>query len=128
MKRVFLFISLAFVPLAPALAQTAPSAPAPSAAPANGNGEAIFQEYCASCHGRGPGHPGTDALAALFFGPGKGALQDNKLSAGLVKTVVRNGMGPMPPLRPSEISDAELDELANYLAAGPHPAASTTAP
>jgi mono/diheme cytochrome c family protein len=127
MKCVFLSISLAFIPLTPAIAQTAPSASASPAAPAHGSGEAIFQEYCAACHGRGPGHPGTDALARVF-GPGKGALQDNKLSPELVKTVVRNGMGPMPPLRPSEISDAELDELANYLAAGSQPVAGSTAP
>lgn len=125
MKRVIISTVLTMFPLVAATAQTTP-ATAP-AAPTTTAGAGIFQEYCASCHGRGLGHPGTAALAQSF-GVAKASLLDRSdLSAALVEYVVRNGMGPMPPLRPSEISASELKVLANYLAAGPHPAAGGSA-
>lgn len=119
MKRIIISTVLTMLPLA-AMAQTATSTAPASLTMATGAG--IFQEYCASCHGRGLGHPGTTALAQSF-GTAKASLLDRSdLSAALVKFVVRNGMGPMPSLRPSEISSNELTLIANYLAAGPHPA------
>jgi mono/diheme cytochrome c family protein len=57
-----------------------------------------------------------------MFGADKAALLDNgSLNAALVKNVVRHGLGQMPPFRPGELSDSQLDQLANYLASGPHP-------
>jgi (+)-pinoresinol hydroxylase len=45
------------------------------------------------------------------------AVLENRtdLSAALVQTVVRTGIGSMPPLRKSELSDADLAAVAAYL-------------
>jgi hypothetical protein len=43
------------------------------------------------------------------------------LSAGYIRSVVRNGLFEMPPFRPTEITDAQLTELANYLAKAAKP-------
>jgi mono/diheme cytochrome c family protein len=42
-------------------------------------------------------------------------LQQGDLSRELVKTIVRTGVKSMPFTRKTEISDADLDDLANYL-------------
>nr|ART35919.1 B570 [uncultured bacterium] len=85
-------------------------------------GAAIYEHYCIACHDRGVGHPGTQNLAYLY-GPEKAALADrDNLTPEYVRTMVRFGRGLMPGFRPSEISDEQLKLLADYLAAGPHPA------
>uniref|UniRef100_A0ABX1PGZ3 C-type cytochrome n=2 Tax=Aromatoleum anaerobium TaxID=182180 RepID=A0ABX1PGZ3_9RHOO len=80
-------------------------------------GLAVFQEWCVSCHGIGPGHPGTQALDHRYQGALAGALeQRTDLSPEIVKAFVRNGISVMPFFRKTEISDAELDALGAYLA------------
>jgi mono/diheme cytochrome c family protein len=71
------------------------------------DGKAVFTKWCAPCHGDGPGKPGTAALQALYKGA-KPAL--------LTKQFVRTGVSVMPFFRKTEISDAELEALAAYLA------------
>ncbi len=84
-------------------------------------GEELYQRHCGSCHDRGAEHPGTARLAERW--PEEASLLDRKqLPAVLVRTIVRQGLNLMPPFRPGEISDAELDSLATYLEAGPYPA------
>ncbi|CAI06276.1 probable p-cresol methylhydroxylase subunit [Aromatoleum aromaticum EbN1] len=79
-------------------------------------GLAVFQEWCVSCHGIGPGHPGTQALDHRYQGVLPGALeQRTDLSPEIVKSFVRNGISVMPFFRKTEISDAELDTLGAYL-------------
>ncbi len=84
-------------------------------------GRTVFQHWCLPCHGEGPGHPGTAALDAKYNGA-KAALLEQRtdLTVPFVKTMVRQGISVMAPFRKSEITDAELDALANYLR---HPAA-----
>lgn len=85
-------------------------------------GAAIYEHYCIACHDRGVGHPGTQNLA-YRYGPEKAALADrDNLTPEYVRIMVRFGRGLMPGFRPSEISDEQLKLLADYLAAGPHPA------
>lgn len=85
------------------------------------DGAALYLQYCAACHDRGPAHPGTARLADRW--PQQASLLDREqLPAALVRAVVRQGLNLMPPFRPSELSDADLDALAAYLDAGPHPA------
>lgn len=80
-------------------------------------GHEVFQKWCAPCHARGPGYPGTTALAAVYKNSKPGALEDRTdLTVPFVKQAVRNGVFVMPPFRKTEISDAELDALAAYLA------------
>jgi mono/diheme cytochrome c family protein len=81
-------------------------------------GEQIYESFCLPCHAQGPGHPGTMRLA-IRLGKDKAVLtQRDDLQIEYVKTIVRQGIMLMPPFRPSEITDAELLELATYLAPG----------
>ena len=89
-------------------------APAQQGAP---DGKAVFDKWCAPCHGDGPGKPGTMALQALYKGAKPALLeQRTDLVPQLTKTFVRTGVSVMPFFRKTEISDAELDALAAYLA------------
>lgn len=97
-----------------------------NAADAAMTGATIYDHYCIACHDRGGGHPGTQNLAYLY-GPEKAALADrDNLTPDYVRTMVRFGRGLMPGFRPSEISDEQVKLLAEYLAAGPHPAVPPT--
>lgn len=79
-------------------------------------GKAIFDHNCAPCHAKGPGHAGTQRLAQIR-GPANAALEDRTdLSADYVRLVVRHGLVEMPAWRLTEINDAELNQLAQYLA------------
>jgi (+)-pinoresinol hydroxylase len=103
----------------------APPAPPPAAPPAAlsaqlGRGKAVFDEWCAGCHARGPRQPGTQALQALYKGGKPAALEDRTdLVPKLTETFVRKGVSVMPPFRKTEISDAQLADLAAYLAPKP---------
>ena len=90
---------------------------APLAAQQGVDGKAVFDKWCAPCHGDGPGKPGTAALQALYKGVKPALLEERTdLVPELTKTFVRNGVSIMPFFRKTEISDAELDALAVYLA------------
>ena len=89
------------------------------AAPASliDTGHKVFKHWCAPCHGSGKHMPGTQALAAKYNGSIPAVLeQRTDLTPELVRTFVRQGMNIMPPFRKTEISDAELNALATYLA------------
>jgi mono/diheme cytochrome c family protein len=80
-------------------------------------GGEVFEYWCAPCHAPGPRHPGTQALEALYKGAKPAALeQRTDLVPELTRTFVRTGVSVMPPFRKTEISDADLDALAAYLA------------
>jgi len=101
--------------LAVALATFAGSAYAQDSSAARG-GE-VFQNWCAPCHAPGPRHPGTQALESLYKGAKPAALeQRTDLVPELTRTFVRTGVSVMPPFRKTEISDADLEALAAYLA------------
>ncbi len=78
-------------------------------------GESIFLQYCADCHDRGHGHPGTMRLAVRLEHAVLRTRTD--LAPDYVKWVVRNGYQMMPPFRPTEITDGELDALAQFVSA-----------
>ena len=104
-----------------AIAQGPPPAPKPetkASRPDASGGEALYLEHCASCHaanGMGTG------LLARRVQPALLEARDN-LPAQYVILAVRQGIGNMPPLPRGEVSDAELRQIAEYLAAGPHEA------
>ena len=82
-----------------------------------GRGSAVFQNWCAPCHAPGPRHPGTQALESLYKGAKPAPLeQRTDLVPELTRSFVRTGVSVMPPFRKTEISDADLDALAAYLA------------
>ncbi len=86
-------------------------------------GRAVFTYVCAPCHGSGRGEdgapmlPGTHALQLKYKGA-KPALIDQRsdLPAPVLKVIVRNGVASMPPLRPTEVSDADIAAIAAYFA------------
>ena len=86
-------------------------------------GEKLFVEHCAMCHG--PNGMGTGLLGRRV----QPALleQRNNLAAQYVIMAARRGIGNMPAITRGEVSDADLKQIADYLAAGPHPSAAGAA-
>ena len=83
-------------------------------------GNEVFRDWCAPCHAPGARHPGTQALEALYKGAKPAALeQRTDLLPELTRAFVRTGVSVMPPFRKTEISDADLEALAAYLAPKP---------
>lgn len=119
MKRV-LIATLLFAGGA-AIAQGPPPAPKPTtlaSRPGATGGEALYVEHCASCHA--PNGMGTGLLARRIQ-PALLEARDN-LPAAYVIAAARNGIGNMPAIPRGEVSDEELRQIAEYLAAGPHEA------
>lgn len=101
---------LAFFAAVPAFAQEA-------AVPQAGNGEAVFRRWCTACHGIGPGHPGTQALAFMYKDPNfPDALElRTDLDPDAIEYFVRHGTSVMPFFRKTEISDDELAAVVKWL-------------
>lgn len=103
-----------------ASAQLASAADAPAVAAKKEQGHVVFTRWCEPCHARAPTAPATAGLAIKYKGKIPAALEERKdLTVEVVKTFVRQGVFSMPPFRKTEVSDAELDALAAYLAAKP---------
>jgi mono/diheme cytochrome c family protein len=65
----------------------------------------------------GVGKPGTQALAAKYKGSKPTILdQRTDLTPAVTKIFVRKGVSIMPFFRKTEITDAQLNALAAYLA------------
>jgi mono/diheme cytochrome c family protein len=86
-------------------------------------GEKLYVEHCAMCHG--PNGMGTGLLGRRVQ-PALLEQRDN-LAAAYVIMAARRGIGNMPAIPRGEVSDADLKQIADYLAAGPHPPASGAA-
>lgn len=80
-------------------------------------GEAVYERWCTHCHAAGPGHPGTQGLQIKYRGSETPAVlvERSDLTPDAVKTFVRVGVLSMAPFRKTEITDAELDDLAAFL-------------
>lgn len=61
--------------------------------------EQVYASTCGYCHGQNVG--------PIILG--------RKLPADAVKLMVRSGLNSMPAFRPTEISPAELDQLARWI-------------
>ena len=79
------------------------------------DGKTLYELYCIACHGQGPGHPGTMRLQERVGEEQAALLDRDNLPPEYIKLVVREGFKLMPPFRPSEITDRQLDELAAYI-------------
>jgi 4-cresol dehydrogenase (hydroxylating) cytochrome subunit len=71
-----------------------------------GDGQMIFQHTCGLCHKTG-------------IGP---ELRGRQLSPERIVTLVRYGGLAMPAIRPSEMNDAELARVAQWISESPTPA------
>ena len=81
-------------------------------------GEALYVQHCAMCHG--PNGMGTGLLGRTRD---EGLLEARgNLAAPYVVLAARQGVGNMPAIPRGEVSDEELQAIADYLAAGPHEA------
>ena len=86
-------------------------------------GEKLYVEHCVMCHG--PNGMGTGLLGRRVQ-PALLEQRDN-LAAAYVIMAARRGIGNMPAIPRGEVSDADLKQIADYLAAGPHPPAAGAA-
>lgn len=78
-------------------------------------GERLFGEKCAFCH------VGAKNTGAMMLGRRLGKAHAEltsrtDLDPDYVKAVVRNGLVNMPPINRVELTDAQLDEIAAFLA------------
>jgi (+)-pinoresinol hydroxylase len=87
-------------------------------------GKQVYDYWCLPCHGPGlglPGFaelPGTQQLRIKYRDGAVSPLLEERtdLVPDFVKVIVRQGVSFMPQFRKTEISDADLDALAAYLA------------
>jgi len=88
------------------------------------HGKQVYDYWCLPCHGEGlglPGFaelPGTQQLRIKYRDSTVSPLLTERtdLVPDFVKVIVRQGVSFMPQFRKTEISDADLDALAAYLA------------
>lgn len=82
-------------------------------------GEKLYVEHCAMCHA--PNGMGSGLLGRRIDQPDL-EKRDNLVAPYLI-LAARRGIGNMPAIPRGEVSDEELQQIADYLAAGPHGAA-----
>jgi mono/diheme cytochrome c family protein len=63
--------------------------------------EMLYAKTCGYCHGKN-------------IGP---VIRGRALPADAIKTIVRHGQNGMPAFRPTEITNSELDKLAQWISA-----------
>ena len=85
-------------------------------------GKAKFEHTCAPCHGDGPGDdgramlPGTDALRIKYQGSLPALIEKRTdLNLDAIRTFVRRGTWSMPPFRPTEVTERDIQDIAAYL-------------
>jgi len=81
------------------------------------HGKAIYEHWCAPCHAASQHAPGTVALTFKYkreVPPVLVMRQD--LDPDMIKYFARNGVSIMPSFRKTEISDPDLDALAEFIA------------
>jgi mono/diheme cytochrome c family protein len=79
------------------------------------SGKQIYQLYCMGCHDPGPVHPGTAQLSRKR-GKDQAVIKGRQdLAPEYIRQVVRHGLIEMPPFRPSEINEEQLQALIAYL-------------
>jgi mono/diheme cytochrome c family protein len=84
---------------------------------AEARGKEVYDHWCTPCHAPGPGHPGTQSLEIKYRGEIPAVLEErDDLTPEFVRTMVREGILMMAPFRKTEVTDAELDDIAAYLA------------
>jgi mono/diheme cytochrome c family protein len=75
--------------------------------PSAARGWALFDTHCYKCHGEGEGGMGP-------------VINDKPLPKALMRFQVRHGLGTMPSFSEEQISDAQLEDILNYLVALRH--------
>ncbi len=78
-------------------------------------GKAVFDRNCAACHAPGPAHAGTLRLAQLHGAARSVLEQRTDLTPEYIRVIVRRGLIEMPPWRATELDDAALEQIVQYL-------------
>jgi mono/diheme cytochrome c family protein len=85
-------------------------------------GAAKFEHTCAPCHAAGIGDdgramlPGTDALRIKYRGAVPELLEKRTdLTADALRAFIRFGTWSMPPFRPTEVTEGDIQDIAAYL-------------
>lgn len=85
-------------------------------------GKVKFEHTCAPCHGDGLGDdgramlPGTDALRIKYQGSLPALIEKRTdLNVDAIRIFVRRGTWSMPPFRPTEVSERDIEDIAAYL-------------
>jgi mono/diheme cytochrome c family protein len=82
---------------------------------ADDGGREVFDRLCSHCHAPGVEHPATRQLA-VTRGEDKAVLAERRdLAAEYIRYVVRNGLKSMPGFYPSDLTEAQLESLVEYL-------------
>ena len=99
--------------LAATLCICASAAAADQLTAAQAQGKQVYDHWCIHCHA--PGVWGSNRLARRM--DKDQAVLENRtdLTVAGVRAVIRMGIGSMPALRRTEISDAEAQAIAAYL-------------
>lgn len=84
-------------------------------APAPRSGEDLYRQWCAGCHDAGPGHPATMRMEGDFGADNSVLREMQAVNRPLIHLAVRRGFAMMPPFRPTEIDDEELERIADYI-------------
>ena len=87
--------------------------PTAALTPRQEQGRKLFNGSCVYCHG--PNVWGTFTLGRRLGADHALLEQRADLVGPYVKNVVRAGMGSMPPFRRTELSDADVDAIVDYL-------------
>jgi mono/diheme cytochrome c family protein len=78
-------------------------------------GKEVFEKHCVHCHGPSNEAVGTLQLARTR-GQDKALLTERKdLPPEYIRIVVRHGLRAMPAFVPSDLTDAQLQALTEYL-------------
>lgn len=103
------------------LAHSATEAPVAEAATPVGerSGEDVFVLFCRACHAPGADHPGTLKLSQTKGEAQSVILNRQDLPAEYIAQVVRGGLLGMPPVRPTDVTDEELQRLVEYIRTTP---------
>ncbi|MFC4257355.1 cytochrome c [Altererythrobacter xixiisoli] len=81
-------------------------------------GKAVYDKWCAPCHTDSAGLAGTLALQTKYKGEKPAVLEHRTdLTPEIVNYYVRNGVAWMAPFRKTEVSDAQLAAIGEYLTA-----------
>lgn len=88
------------------------------AAEASAVGKQVFGRWCIGCHADSPFAPGTIYLRQTRAAELAVIEQRSDLAPEYIETLVRKGLGGMPSFRRTEIDNAELEALINYLTSG----------
>jgi len=81
--------------------------------PLEAKGKQAYDHSCIYCHASGVW--GTNRLARRMDKEHSVLESRTDLTAAGIRAVVRMGVGSMPPLRRTELSDADVEAIAAYL-------------